>query len=589
MRFMVNPICWRRGQYRAKYRVCSSLLLVFVFVVVAAGQQENQAARMPTTVPAVQFTDITRQVGVNFKHDASRTSQKYLVETMGAGVALFDCDNDGRLDIFLVNGARIEDPMPKSAVPHKDGPRYWNRLYHQKADGTFEDITERSGLAGVGYGMGVAVGDYDNDGNEDLYVTAYPQNSLYHNEGNCTFKDVTSSAGVAGSGWSTSATFVDLDDDGLLDLVVARYLDWTFEKNTYCGERRQGYRAYCHPDVFASVSLLAFHNEGNGKFREVEQSNGMGQANTKALGLAIGDFDRDGKIDVAVANDSVSQALYHNQAKGIFQDSALMAGTAVDDEGHTYAGMGIDFADYDNDGWPDLVITNLSEQRYALYHNNGDLTFSYDTQISGLGAISQPYAGWGVKFFDYDNDGYKDLLIAQGHVLDTIQLTRPHLRYLQPPLLLRNTGKTFVDVSSQSGAVFSERWAARGLAIGDLDNDGDLDAVITTNNGSAYVLRNDGGNRQNWLSLLLVGHRSNRDGIGAEVKLVTRAGPAQHATVTTGGSYLSASDRRVHFGLGQERSADIEVRWPSGIVQKIAKVAANQQLTIEEPALGAKP
>jgi hypothetical protein len=261
------------------------------------------------TAPAVKFVDVTQELGIHFKHESSPTTQKYLLETMGSGVALFDCDNDGRLDIFFVNGARVEDPMPKSAVPHKDGPRYFNRLYHQKADGTFEDITEKSGLAGLEYGMGVATGDYDNDGNEDLYVTGYPRNRLYHNNGNCTFTDVTEAAGVAGAGWSTSAAFVDLDNDGLLDLVVARYLDWSLDRNIYCGEHRPGYRAYCHPDVFGGVSLLVYKNEGGGRFTEVSKTAGMGAAGAKGLGIAVADFDRDGHIDLAVANDSVRQSI----------------------------------------------------------------------------------------------------------------------------------------------------------------------------------------------------------------------------------------------------------------------------------------
>ena len=540
------------------------------------------------TPPAVKFADVTQELGIRFKHESSPTTQKYLLETMGSGVALFDCDNDGRLDIFFVNGARIEDPMPKSAVPHKDDPRYFNRLYHQKADGKFEDITEKSGVAGVEYGMGVATGDYDNDGNEDLYVTGYPRNRLYHNNGNCTFTDVTETAGVAGAGWSTSAAFVDLDNDGLLDLVVARYLDWSFDRNIYCGEHRPGYRAYCHPDVFGGVSLLVYKNEGSGRFTEVSKTAGMGAAGGKALGIAVADFDRDGHIDLAVANDSVRQSLYRNKGNGTFEDTALLAGTAVDDNGQTYAGMGVDFADYDNDGWPDMVMTNLSGQQYAIYHNSGDGTFTYESPNSGLGAISQPYSGWGVKFMDYDNDGWKDLFVAQGHVLDTIQLTFPHLRYLEPPLLLRNSGKQFVDVSAQSGAVFQRQWAARGLAVGDIDNDGDLDVVITTNNGPAYVLRNEGGNAKNWLLIRLVGQKSNRDGIGAVIKLVAASGKEQYATVSTAGSYLSASDRRVHFGLDTEPSAKyLEIRWPSGVVQRVENVTANQILTITEPKTAA--
>jgi hypothetical protein len=541
-----------------------------------------------STAPAVKFVDVAQELGIHFKHESSPTTQKYLLETMGSGVALFDCDNDGRLDIFFVNGARVQDPMPKSAVPHKDSPRYFNRLYHQKADGTFEDITEKSGLAGLEYGMGVATGDYDNDGNEDLYVTGYPRNRLYHNNGNCTFTDVTEIAGVAGAGWSTSAAFVDLDNDGLLDLVVARYLDWSFDRNIYCGEHRPGYRAYCHPDVFGGVSLLVYKNEGGGRFTEVSKTAGMGAAGAKALGIAVADFDRDGHIDVSVANDSVRQSLYRNKGNGTFEDTALLAGTAVDDNGQTYAGMGVDVADYDNDGWPDIVMTNLSGQQYAIYHNSGDGTFTYESLNSGLGAISQPYSGWGVKFMDFDNDGWKDLFVVQGHVLDTIQLTFPRLRYLEPPLLLRNTEKRFVDVSAQSGTVFQRQWAARGLAVGDIDNDGDLDVVITTNNGPAYVLRNEGGNANNWLLIRLVGQKSNRDGMGAVIKLVAASGNEQYATVSTAGSYLSASDRRVHFGLDTEHSVKyLEIRWPSGAVQRVENVTANQILTITEPKIAA--
>ena len=542
------------------------------------------AAPVPPGPSAARFVDVTEALGIDFRHEASATSQKYLPEAMGAGVALFDFDNDGRLDLFLVNGARIDDPMPKGATPVKDGPRYSNRLYHQTEDGRFEDVTARAGLFGSGYGQGVAVGDYDNDGDEDLYVTALFGNRLYRNDGNGRFTDVTAEAGVAGSGWSTSAAFVDVDHDGRLDLFVARYLDWSFEVNPYCGEPKPRPRAYCHPDQWKGASALLFHNDGGGRFTEVAARSGVANPEGKSLGVALADYDGDGFVDLFVANDSVRQFLYRNRGDGTLQDRALLAGVAYDQDGRAFAGMGVDFADYDNDGRPDVVVTNLSNERYALYRNAGDGTFSYETHVSGLGTMTLLNSGWGVRFLDYDNDGTKDLFVAQGHVMDTIEQTSPHLRYRQPPLLARNEGGRFKDASAAAGDVFREGWAARGMAIGDLDNDGDLDVVVTTVGGRPYVLRNDGGNGGHWLSLRLVGHRSNRDGIAAEVRLTTASGALRQATVTTTSSYLSASDRRVHFGLGAEtRARAIEVRWPSGTVQRLLDVAADQILTLDEP------
>ena len=550
----------------------------------SSGKTNRESASRSTT--PVQFVDVTADLGINFVHQASPTKQKYLVETMGAGVAVFDCDGDGRLDIFFVNGAKIDDPMLKGTLPVKDGPKYWNRLYHQKPDGTFEDVTEKSGLAGEGYGMGVAVGDYDNDGREDLYVTGFPGNHFYHNKGNCIFEDVTEAAHVAGSGWSTSAAFVDIDNDGLLDLLVTRYLVWSFDNNPYCGEHVAGHRGYCSPDIFSGVSPLLFHNDGNGHFSDVSEKAGLSKLEGKGLGVAIADMDHDGRIDIAIANDAIREFLLHNQGGGVLKDIAVDSGTAVNEDGRVFSGMGVDFADYDNDGNPDIVITDLSDQKYALFHNSGNGSFTYETGPSGLGTATRPYAGWGVKFLDYDNDGWKDLFIAQGHVMDTIQLTFPHLRYLQPPLLLHNeAGKKFVDVSAESGAVFKQKWAARGLAVGDLRNSGALDLVISTNNGPAYVLRNQGGALNHWLTLQLEGRKSNRDGIGAEVKIVSASGAPQYATVNTSGSYLSACDRRIHFGLGADRAVkSIEIHWPSGILQRLENVTANQILNVVEPS-----
>jgi enediyne biosynthesis protein E4 len=555
--------------------------LLLALALHLGGQPPKRAEGSSPAVPG-KFIDITQRLGINFQHQASHTSRKYLPETMGSGVALLDYDNDGRLDIFLVNGAPLGDPTPKGRIPQKTGPKFWNRLYRQKPDGTFEDLTERAGLQGAGYGMGVAVADYDNDGFEDLYVTAYGGNKLYHNNGNGTFSDVTEKAGVAGTGWSTSAAWVDLDEDGFLDLVVLRYLEWDFDE-IWCGEHQEGYRAYCHPDWFKPIPPLVYHNNGDGTFSEEASRLGLGRAG-KGLGLAIADYDHDGHIDLFVANDSMVEYLYHNKGNGSFEEVGLASEVAVDADGRTYAGMGVDFADYNNDGWPDIVVTDLANQRYALYQNNRDGSFTYASTTSGVSKITLTHSGWGIRFLDYDNDGWKDLLIAQGHDLDTVELTNPNLRYREPMLLARNTGKGFVDVSAVSGEIFQKTWVARGMAIGDLDNDGRVDAVVNTNNGAAFVLHNETPTDNHWLLLKLVGHQSNRDGIGAEVRATTASG-SQFATVTTTSSYLSASDKRLHFGLGKEGEVQqIQVRWPSGVVQILKGIRANQILQIDEPA-----
>ncbi|MGH9584692.1 MAG: FG-GAP repeat domain-containing protein, partial [Bryobacteraceae bacterium] len=443
------------------------------------------------------FEDVTATAGIAFRNEASHTSQKYLPETMGGGVAMFDYNKDGLLDLFFVTGAALSDPMLPGKLPDKTNPKFWNRLYRNNGGGTFTDVTMQAGLKGDRYGMGVAVGDFDNDGYPDLYVTGLGHNTLYHNNGNGTFTDVTKAAGVAGSGWSTGAMFIDYDRDGLLDLFVARYLTWDFSKNVFCGIPKPGGRAYCHPDEFPPITYLLFHNEGHGRFRDVSKESGVANFAGKGLGVAMNDYDRDGWPDIVVANDSFPEQLFHNLGNGKFKEVGLQAGIAYDQNGNTFAGMGVDFADYDNDGWPDIFIDSLAKQKYALFHNQHG-KFDYVSGPTRISEDSINHSGWGAKFVDYDNDGSKDLFIGQGHVMDNIAMTQPGVRYLEPPMLLRNVAGRFVDVSAQSGPTFRQPRAARGVAFGDINNDGFIDIAINCNNEPAVLLKNT-GNRNHWL------------------------------------------------------------------------------------------
>jgi hypothetical protein len=551
-------------------------LCVLGFALFGAAQE-----RAPLPV----FVDIREKAGINFQLLSSRTPQKYLIETMPGGVAMLDYDGDGFEDLFFVNGARLDNPMPRGAAPDKSDPKYWNRLYHNNGDGTFTDVTERAGLQGRDYGMGVAVGDYDNDGHPDLYVTNFGRNILYHNNGDGTFTDVTEKAGVAGGGWSSSALFIDYDRDGYLDLFVARYLDWDFANNPPCGAPERGQRAYCHPDVFKSVSYFLYHNNRDGTFTDVSAKSGIAAAPGRGLGSAMNDYDRDGWPDILVANDAIAEQLFHNNHDGTFSEVGLMSGLAYDEDGHAFSGMGVAFEDYDNDGWPDIFIGDLANQKYALFHNVKG-SFQYVSGMTGVARMTMAHSGWGTALIDYDNDGWKDLFVAQSHVMDNIQYFQGNVRYFESLLLLRNVQGRFEDVSAQSGEPFGPRQAARGAAFGDLENDGQIGVVVSCLDGRPLVLRNQGG-PNHWLTINTVGTASNRDGIGARLHLVSQSGASQFATVTTGGGYFSANDKRVHFGLGRDQSVrSLEIDWPSGTVQTLHDLAVDRILTVREPPKG---
>lgn len=530
------------------------------------------AGALAAVLAASIFT-VKTPSGIDFVQRNSPTPQKYLIETMGGGVAMLDYNNDGLLDIFLVNGGHLSAGMSTPENFQRSLPRYWNRLYRQNKDGSFTDVTQAAGLANAGdgnYGMGVAVGDYDNDGYPDIYVTNYGKNTLYHNNGNGTFTDVTKKAGVAGGGWSASAGFFDYDNDGKLDLFVTRYMEWDTQHSKACGGVLN---TYCPPGVFPATTNILYHNNGDGTFTDVSRSSGIAAKNGRSLGVAFADYDGDGYQDIFVANDGMEEFLFHNNRNGTFTERAEEAGVALSDDGNPYAGMGVDFRDYDNDGKPDLIVTNLAKQIYAIYHNDGNGSFSYRSLPTGMAALSSGSSGWGVGFVDFNNDGWKDVFVAQGHVMDNVERINPSMHYKEPPLLAFNQKGTFRR--SDVGTSFPV--AGRGAAFGDLHNNGRMDVVMSVLDGGPEFFFNHDGSHH-WLTITLVGTRSNRDGQGAHVVV---NGQTQNAT--TAGSYLSASDKRVHFGLGSATSASVEVFWPSGAHQILRNVKADQFLTVKEP------
>ena len=533
-----------------------------------------------TQAPAqaqVQFTDIAESAGIAFHHENAASPDKQLYETTGSGVAWIDFDNDGLPDLFFANGADLAHAKPSPG----------NVLYRNLGHGKFADVTAKAGVAGNGaYSTGVTVGDYDNDGFLDLYVTGFGRNQLLHNNGDGTFTDVTAKAGVLGGGWSTSAAWVDYDRDGWLDLFVARYVDYDIATAPWCGYKKPGYRMYCHPLEFDGTPNLLFHNNRDGTFTEVSRKAGIANVAGKGLGVAIGDLDGDGWPDIFVANDGVRNFLYRNKGDGTFADVAYSAGVAYNSDGKALAGMGAEIADYDGDGLPDIFFTTFSREYKTLYRNRGRFLFDDVSVKAGLQSGFLPL-GFGTKLFDYDNDGRLDIFVTNGHVTDNVELYEPDLSYRETDQLWHNIADgRFRDVSAESGPAFRVKHVGRGAAVADFDNDGDLDIVISECGGRPRLLRNDGGNRNHWIAIRARGRESNRFGIGAKVRL-TAGGRTQYREINPYGSYMSTSDMRLYFGLGAETKIDrIEIDWPSGKKQSIPNPPIDRVLAVDECGAG---
>ena len=557
-------------------RTSRDVLLLAAVCSAAFAQQPAKPAQQDAPI-TVRYTDIRKAAGINFIQDSTQTDQKYYLETMGTGVAWIDYDQDGLMDLYFVQSAATD--IYKPAHPLRSA------LYHNNGDGTFTDVTDKAGLGGEGhYGQGVAVGDFDNDGWPDLYVTGYGSAILYHNNHDGTFTDVTARARVADEGkWSTSAGWFDYDKDGWLDLVVTNYIEWTPKNNLWCGERTPGYRSYCNPNDYHGQRTKLYHNNHDGTFTDVSDKSGVGIPESKGMGVVLADFNNDGWPDIAIANDTWPNFLFINNHDGTFKDVSLVSGLAASEDGRYEAGMGIDAADVDGDGLLDVYITHLDLELNRLYHNEGDGTFTDATFSSGIGNKALLLSGIAAKFIDYDNDGWPDIVQLNGAMLDNVSLYHSEVSYKEPLLMFRNLGKGHFDkVSDQLGPDFMHPVAGRGLATADFDNDGDIDIAVNARGDYPELLRNDGGNANHWLEVLLIGTQSNRDGIGSLLKL-TSEGFTQTQQSEGGTSYMSASDPRLHFGLGKRTKIEsLIITWPSGHVDKLTNLQADQIIAVKE-------
>jgi hypothetical protein len=544
----------------------------------APGPSRGAAAPSPAR-PAgpIEFRDVTKQAGIHFKHNSGAFGKKYLPETMGSGVCVLDYDNDGWQDILFVNS--MDWPG------HRGASRTYPALYHNNKDGTFTDVTRDAGLAVESYGLGCAVADYDNDGFEDIYITTVGSNHLFRNLGNGKFADVTLKAGVADPGFSTSAVWFDYDNDGKLDLFVTHYIDWSIAKDQYCTLDNKN-KSYCTPQTYRGESSTLFHNKGDGTFENVTKRAGLRDPTSKSLGVAMLDYDGDGWMDLFVANDTEPNKLYRNNHNGTFADVGVQVGVAFSESGRVRAGMGVDAGDFDGSGWQSLVIGNFTNESMSLYRNDGSGLFVDEEISSGIRQMSLQALTFGCFFFDYDLDGRLDIFAANGHVSDDISVVQPTLKYAQPAILFHNSGnRKFEDASAKVGPALQQPVVARGAAYLDYDNDGDLDLVITANNGLARLLRNEYTNPNDMLRVKLVGTRSNRDGIGAKVTLTTNAGARLLRMVKTGSSYASQSELPLTFGLGKQeagKTVSLEIIWPSGQKDSLSKISADQFITVKE-------
>lgn len=547
-----------------------SLALSLIFNMPFNSHAQRTSEQQKVTVTFEEVSPKTS--GINWVHSNAHSAERYLPETVGAGCAFFDYDNDGWMDIYLVNSGASDFYTPTAPLK--------NALYHNNRNGTFTDVTDKAGVAGGRFGMGVAASDYDADGWQDLYVTNYGTNILYHNNGNGTFTDVTEKAGVATPGWSTCAVWFDFDNDGKLDLFVSGFVFYDKTQNILCVDKTRTRTYYCIPRVFKPRPSHLYHNNGNGTFTDVSRESGIADSPGKSFGAVATDVNNDGLMDLFVANDTMPNFLFINKGAGKFEETGLSAGVAYSEAGKPRSGMGVDSGDVDGDGWQDLFVANIDQEFFSLYRNQKDLTFT--DEPGEIAPATQLLSGWGLKFFDYDNDGDADLLLVNGHPDDMVEANTARVKYKEPMLLFENTGRGFKNVSGQSGAVFNRDFSGRGMAIGDFDNDGDLDALVSNNGEAPVLLRNTGGNRNNWLGLQLVAAKSNPSAVGAII--TWQAGGLKRSRLkTAGGSYLASHDPREILGLGAASKIDsVEIRWPSGKVDKLTNPPLNTYIKVVE-------